>query len=94
MLNTGRKLNEGLKSKSYSTEQKLWELKGTLPEGKAKQNNTEFLNNKEMLKDMKDKARYFSICITGAQKEKKNRGRHERILKEKKIPVLNTQVST
>ena len=94
MLNTGRKLNEGLKSKSYSTEQKLWELKGTLPEGKAKQNNTEFLNNKEMLKDMKEKARYFSICITGAQKEKKNRGRHERILKEKKIPALNTQVST
>ena len=43
---------------------------------------------------MKDKARYFSICITGAQKEKKNRGRHERILKEKKIPALNTQVST
>lgn len=39
MLNTGRKLNEGLKSKQYSTEQKRWQQKGTLPEGKAKQNN-------------------------------------------------------
>lgn len=71
MLNTGRKLNERLKSKQYSTEQKLWELEGTLPEGKAKQNNTEFVNNKAMLKDMKDKASYFNTCITGAQKEEK-----------------------